>query len=80
MVKQEGTQVSIEMQCPSCKKQYKHGATALEYIQYKKGKDINEAFPTMHIDFKELLINKIYCGECFDNMFAKEEFEEADYE
>lgn len=64
--------VSLVAQCLVCKKT-KHLMVYIEdYGRWQRGDLIQEAFPYLSVDDREILISST-CGPCFDSMFSEEE-------
>lgn len=59
----------IITECKSCKKEYKLEVTKQQLEMRKAGMHIQDAFPHLSANDRELLMSGI-CGNCFDKMFG----------
>lgn len=64
--------MKIEAVCCQCSKVEVLEVKRTQYEAWKKGAFIQDAFPHLNADERELLISGI-CGECFDKMFSEED-------
>lgn len=64
----------IETDCPFCNKHYTFTVQRKDYVKYKRGMHVQEAFPYLDEEKRELLISNI-CPECWGKMFDKEDIE-----
>lgn len=63
---------TIQVSCLNCHKDYSLEVLAEDVIKYKNGAFVQDAFPYLSADERELLISKT-CGACFDEMFGEDE-------
>ena len=63
--------VSIDATCFQCKTTHHFILNKDQYLDWQIGMRIQNAFPEMDPDTRELLISGI-CGTCFDNLFGEE--------
>jgi hypothetical protein len=61
-----------EIECPQCKKVSVIRVNSLDYKDRERGKLIQEAFPYLRADQREMFITGI-CGKCWSKMFPEEE-------
>lgn len=62
--------VNIKTQCPLCGRYHNVKVKEEDYKKYENGMLIQNAFPYLSADEREMLMTGI-CGECFDKMFGK---------
>jgi len=67
-VKQETQMKTLEKECIFCKNKVEVKVKESDYENWKKGSHIQDAFPYLKPDEREIFISGI-CGKCFDNMF-----------
>lgn len=60
--------VTLTIQCPSCKLEQKMNVLASRYDRWNRGELIQNVFPYMSADQRELLITGI-CKVCWDLTF-----------
>ena len=60
--------MKIKIICDICHIEYELTVTEESVDNYRKGMLIQDAFPYLTPDERELLISGI-CGKCFDNLF-----------
>lgn len=68
-------QVVFTGTCRYCQTTHRIEASIDGWEDYLAGKLLQDAFPDMSADIRELLISGI-CGKCFDAMFGEEPSEE----
>ena len=68
----EGKAVGIAVTCRVCSTEHRFILDKEQYFNWQAGMVIQQAFPEMDPDIRELLISSI-CGTCFDNMFKDED-------
>jgi len=61
---------TIHTTCFSCKEKKDIVVRSVDFVHWKKGKLIRQAFPYLNAGDRELLISGT-CGDCFDNMFRR---------
>lgn len=61
--------ILIQKVCRECCKTVKMSVDPEGVRQYNEGEKVQDAFPYLTADEREILISGI-CGECFDKMFA----------
>lgn len=72
--------MTIETQCPNCKKSTPVEVVESEYRSWKAGQLIQRAMPSLPESDREKLITGT-CDPCWDEMFAEDEiFDEDDDE
>lgn len=59
---------TIYSSCLDCRKTYDIKVFAEDVIKYKNGAFVQDAFPYLSDDEREILVSKT-CGPCFDKMF-----------
>lgn len=64
--------MKIQKQCKMCRKVYTLEVSEEGYEMMLAGAHIQDAFPELSVDDRELLISGI-CGKCFDDIFAADE-------
>lgn len=64
--------ITMTGSCRLCKKEYKMQVKAKDIDAYRNGAHVQNAFPYLAADERELLISGI-CGKCFDGIFAEED-------
>lgn len=62
--------VTIKVTCPKCGKIYKVRVYPEDWEDYQNGKLVQDAFPYLSADERELLISKI-CPDCWDKLFGR---------
>lgn len=60
---------TINKQCMMCKQNVEIKVKAEDFQSWQEGAFIQNAFPYLSIDEREILISNI-CGTCFDKMFS----------
>lgn len=66
--------------CPFCGAETEIAVSASDYLNWKNGELVQNAFPYLSADEREALISGI-CSTCWDDMFSSsEEEEEEDFE
>lgn len=63
--------IILEVECPICGKVTKITVEINDYIDWKCGKLVQNAFPYLKAKEREMLISGI-CGECWEKMFGEE--------
>lgn len=58
--------------CRECSKRYEFEISREDYYDWKAGKYVQDAFPYLTDDQRELLVSQT-CGPCFDEMFPEED-------
>jgi len=61
--------------CKICKKEFDLEVTASQLFQLKQGALVQNVFPYLNADERELIISGI-CGQCYDKLFENDENEE----
>lgn len=59
---------TIYSSCLDCRKTYDIKVFAEDITKYKNGVFVQDAFPYLSDDEREILVSKT-CGTCFDKMF-----------
>lgn len=59
----------VQAVCSSCKNSVELLVNADDWMDWKRGKLIQDAMPYLSVSEREILISGI-CGTCFDNMFG----------
>ena len=62
------TIVVVDIACLKCKTNHTIVLPKEPYIKWQTGTHIQEVFPEISLDTRELLISGI-CGSCFDKLF-----------
>ena len=62
----------IPAYCRCCRQAVEIFVNVDDYNQWQNGKLIQDAFPYLSVDEREILISGT-CGPCFDAMFSEEE-------
>lgn len=62
----------INTTCPICKKDHPVNVRAEDYEAWQNGELVQNAFPYLSAEARELLITGI-CPDCWDSMFAEDE-------
>lgn len=62
----------IEANCIFCKISHRFELDLELYFQWQSGTPIQQVFPNLDINDRELLISGI-CGTCFDNQFTDDD-------
>lgn len=65
MVETSEIKVNVLGECPLCGKEWYVAVPASEYLEWKKGRLIQDAMPSVSQDQREMLITGI-CPECWD--------------
>lgn len=60
----------IEVQCILCQRTYTLFVEQADYLKWQAGMHVQNAFPYLSADERELLISRT-CGACFDDMFKE---------
>lgn len=68
----------ITTDCPFCGKTHYIEVKAKDYLAWQDGELVQDAFPYLSADEREMLISGI-CPSCWDGMFSEDEDEE-DYD
>lgn len=68
----------ITTDCPFCGKTHYIEVKAKDYLAWQNGELVQDAFPYLSADEREMLISGI-CPSCWDGMFPEDEDEE-DYD
>ena len=68
----------ITTDCPFCGKTHYIEVKAKDYLAWQDGELVQDAFPYLSADEREMLISGI-CPSCWDGMFSENEDEE-DYD
>lgn len=63
--------IELKVTCKFCGKTYFIPVFKEEYEAWQKGAHVQDAFPDMSIDNRELLISGM-CGKCFDELFDED--------
>lgn len=63
--------VKVIATCMNCHVKYELELKEEDYIKWRSGTLIQNAFPYLSDDDRELLISEI-CGKCFDKLFPEE--------
>jgi hypothetical protein len=63
----------VQITCNTCKTPYIMDVERADYEKRKEGALIQEAFPYLTADYRELFITGM-CGKCFDNLFKDDRF------
>lgn len=71
--------MKIQKQCKMCRKLYTLEVSNVGYEMMLAGAHIQDAFPELSLDDRELLISGI-CGKCFDDIFAEDEEDGPDWD
>ena len=61
--------------CKICKEEFDLEVTASQLFQLKQGALVQNVFPYLNADERELIISGI-CGQCYDKLFENDENEE----
>lgn len=61
--------VTVNVKCPACGKVYEIDVPKEQYDTYKAGALIQDAFPDMPCEIREMFITGI-CPPCWDRMFS----------
>lgn len=75
MIKQiinKGEQTEFVVVCPNCGKEYHVVGSTSGYEAYKNGALIQNAFPELPPEERELLVSGI-CNDCWNEMFPDDE-------
>lgn len=64
--------MKIQKQCRMCRKVITLEVSESGYEMMLAGAHIQDAFPELSVDDRELLISGI-CGSCFDELFAEDD-------
>ena len=64
------TTATIDVVCKKCNTNHTIVLDKERYIKWQTGTRIQEVFPEIDLDTRELLISGI-CGPCFDNLFGE---------
>ena len=62
----------VKIQCVRCKEDYIIGVFLEDLIKYKEGVFVQDAFPYLSADSREMFISRI-CPVCQDKMFGEDE-------
>lgn len=57
--------------CVFCQRRHSVVVEDSELAQYRAGSMVQDAFPTLSADDRELFFVSGICGKCFDNMFKE---------
>lgn len=61
--------VTIKVKCPKCGKTYYLHVYPEDWKNYQEGMLVQDAFPYLSADERELLLSKI-CPDCWDKLFG----------
>lgn len=64
--------LTLHITCVVCKQPHKIKVDNKDMAKYQNGAKVQEAFPYLSADDRELIISKT-CGRCFDEMFKEPE-------
>ena len=64
------TTVVVDVTCKKCNTNHTIVLDKDRYIKWMTGTSIQQVFPEISLDTRELLISGI-CGSCFDNLFGE---------
>ena len=70
--KEEDSFVVLDITCPSCGKVNQLMASKAGIRSWRQGEHIQNAFPELNPDQRELLLTGI-CGKCWDDTFKEED-------
>ena len=62
--------ISVETICPQCGKPHTIEVKSKDYYEYKLGKHVQEAFPYLSADEREMLLTGL-CKKCWDKLFEE---------
>ena len=65
----QGKTTTITRACVQCRKHQEVTAPTAGVVAWERGALIQDAFPAMSVDDREILISGV-CGTCFDNLFT----------
>lgn len=64
--------ITLELKCKYCNKIHKIPVFKEDLEKYNKGKLVQECFPYISTEYRELLISGM-CPECWDNLYEENE-------
>ena len=67
-----GHAIDLDITCIACFKHYRLKLSLHNYNLWRRGLKVQNAFPTLNSNGRELLISHI-CGSCFDSITAEED-------
>lgn len=65
----------LQVTCSECGATFVYKINGKDLFDYEKGKHIQDAFPYLDDDARELILSGV-CGKCFDKMFSEEDDDE----
>lgn len=68
-------EVTIVISCPLCGHEQEIEVNEMDYLEWRDGALVQDAFPYLPADIREMLISGI-CGACWDKMLDGVEDEE----
>jgi hypothetical protein len=64
--------IDLNVKCNCCREAKTITVSGEDFIRWQEGECIQNAFPYLSPDNREILISGI-CGPCFDKMFGEED-------
>lgn len=65
-------EVCVVVSCPFCGKAHEIYVNDIDYLDWQDGMLVQEAFPYLSADEREMLISGI-CKECWESMFGSDD-------